>query len=98
MKMWKVCIRRIPCLKGIVGVIFHKIGTPHLLEKGEGILQLHRQIKKVSGSEGVNVEEFLVDIFKSKRKSFDLPMQEPIPFQEEIDTLNHKRVDGCYKR
>ena len=67
--MWKVHMHKTPCLKGIVGVILHKLGLLHLLVKGGGIPQLDRQIMKALGYEGVNVEEFLVDIFKSKTKS-----------------------------
>jgi len=67
--MWKVHMHKTPHLKGIVGVFLHKLGFLHLLEKGGGIPQLDRQIIKVLGSEGVNREEFLVDISKSKIKS-----------------------------
>jgi len=69
LKMWKVHMHMIPLLKGIVGVFLHKLGSLHLLEQGGGIPQLDRKIMKVLGFEGVNVEEFLVDIFKSKMKS-----------------------------
>ena len=62
LKMWKVHMHRTPCLKGIVGVILHKLGFLHLLKKGGGNLQLDRQIMKALGSEGVNVEEFLVNL------------------------------------
>ena len=62
-------MHRTPHLKGIVGMIFHKLGSLDLLEKGGAILQLDKQMMKVLGSEGVNVEEFLVDSFKSRRKS-----------------------------
>jgi len=51
-------MHRTPRLKGIVGVILHKLGLQHLSVKGEGIPQLDRQIMKALGSEGVNVEEF----------------------------------------
>jgi len=63
-------MHKIPPLKLIVGVFLNKPRFPHLLEKGGGISQLDRQIMKVLRSEGVNKEEFLVDISKSKRKSF----------------------------
>ena len=67
-------MHKTPRLKGIVGVFLHKLGFLHLLEKGGGIPWLDRHIMKVLGSEGVNVEEFLVDIFKSKKKfSYALP-------------------------
>ena len=66
LKMWKVHMHRALHLKGIVGVFLHKLGFLHLLEKGGGIPQLDRQIMKVLGSKGVNLEEFLVDISKSK--------------------------------
>jgi len=68
LKIQKVSMHRIPHLKGIVGVIFHKLGLIPLLEEGGGILQLDRKIMKVLGYEGVNVKEFFVDIFKSKKK------------------------------
>jgi len=58
LKMWKAHINRTPHLKGIMGVILHKLGFLHLLEKGGRILQLDRQTMKALGSEGVNVEEF----------------------------------------
>jgi len=62
-------MHRIPRLKGIVGVFLHKLGFLHLIEKGGGIPRLDRHIMKVLGSEGVNVEEFLIDISKLKMKS-----------------------------
>ena len=69
--MWKVHMHmhKTPRLKRIVEVFLHKLGFLHLLEKGGEIPQLDRQIIKVLGSEGVNAEEFLVNIFKSKVKS-----------------------------
>ena len=69
LKMWKVHMHRTPRLKGIVGVILHKLGFLHFLEKGGGNLQLDRKIIKAPGSEGVNMEEFLVDTSKSTMKS-----------------------------
>ena len=69
LKMWKVHMHRTPHLKGIVGVILHKLGFLHPLGKGGGNLQLDRTIMKALGSEGVNVEEFLVDTSKSRTKS-----------------------------
>ena len=69
LNMCKVHMHRTLCLKGILGVIIHKLGFLHLLEKGGGIPRLDRQIMKALGSEGVNVEEFLIDISKSKMKS-----------------------------
>jgi len=76
LKMWKVHMHKTPYLEGIVGVIVHKLGFLHLLKKG-GISQLDRQIMKALGSEGVNVKEFLVDIFKSKMKSsYALPYKQ----------------------
>jgi len=51
-----------------------RLGLVHLLGKGGRIARLDRQIMKVLGSEGVNMKEFLVDIFKSKGKSsYTLP-------------------------
>jgi len=67
--MWKVHMHRTQRLKEIVGVILHKLVFLHLLEKGRSILQLDRQIMKDLGSEGVNVEEFLIDVSKLKMKS-----------------------------
>jgi len=59
-----------------VGVILHNLGFLHLLEKGEGNLQLDRKIMKALGSEGVNVEEFLIDTSKSRTKSsYALPQK-----------------------
>ena len=62
-------MHKTPRLTGIVGVFLRKLRSLHLLEKGGGIPQLDRQIIKVLESEGVNREEFLVDISKSKIKS-----------------------------
>jgi len=67
--MQNVHMHRTSHLKGVVGVFLHKLGSLNLLEKGGGIPQLDGQIMKVLGSDEVNVEEFLVDISKSKRKS-----------------------------
>jgi len=53
------------------GSILHKLGLLHLLEKGGEIPQLDKQIMKVLKSKGGNVEDFFVDIFKSKMKSPD---------------------------
>jgi len=69
LKMCKIHMHKTPRLKGIVGVILQKLGLLHLLVRGGGIPQLDRQIMKALGSEGVNMEEFLVDISKSKMKS-----------------------------
>ena len=62
-------MQRIPSLEGITWVFLHKLGFLHLLEKGEAIPQIDRQIMKVPGRKGVNDEEFLVNISKSKMKS-----------------------------
>jgi len=70
LNMLLVHMFRIPHSKGIVGVILHMLKVPHLLEKEGGMPHPGRQIMKVPGSEGVSVEEFLDDIFKSKRKYF----------------------------
>jgi len=60
-------MHRTPRLKGVVGVLLHKVGSLRLLEKAGEIPQLDKQIIiKVPGSEGVNVEEFIVNSFKSK--------------------------------
>ena len=67
--MWKVHMHRTSRLKEIVGVILHKLRFLHILEKGGGIPQLDRQIMKALGYEGVNVEEFLIDVSKLKMKS-----------------------------
>jgi len=37
LKMWKVHMHKNPRLKGIMGVILHKLGFLHLLDKGGGI-------------------------------------------------------------
>jgi len=42
--------------------------VPYLLEKGGGISHLGRQIIKVPRSQGLSVEEFLDNFFKSKKK------------------------------
>ena len=86
-------MHRTPRLKGIVGVFSHKQGFLHHLEKGGGILQLNRQIMKVPGSEGVNREEFLIDIFQIEDEVFlctPLKVEEPTSFQEAVDCPNHK--------
>jgi len=62
-------MHRAPRLKGIVRVILHKLRFLHLLEKGGGNFQLDRKIMKALRSEGVNVEEFLIDTSKSRMKS-----------------------------
>ena len=67
-------MHRSPHLKGIVGVFLHKLGFLHLLKKGGGISLLDRKMMKVLGFEGVNAEEFLVDISKLKMtSSYALP-------------------------
>jgi len=68
--LWKVHMHKTPRLKGIVGVFLHKLGFLHFLEKEGGIPQLDRQIIKVPESEAMNVEEFIVDISKSKIKTW----------------------------
>jgi len=59
-----------PHFKRIVRVILHILMVPHLLEKGGGILHLGRQMITVLKFEGVNMEEFLDDIFKLMKKYF----------------------------
>jgi len=60
--------------KEIVEVIPHKQGLPHIVKKGGEFPHPNRQMMNVLESEGVNVQKFLVDIFKSKKKaSYVLP-------------------------
>ena len=82
------------------GVYVLQARDPTPLENRGAILQLNRQIMKVSGSDGVNMEEFLIDIFKSKRKSsytLILEVEEPTSFQKVVDLPNHKEWKDTMK-
>jgi len=69
LNMWLVHICKMPYHKVIVGVILHMLKLLHFLGKGGEAPQLDRKIMKVPKFKGVNVKEFLTDVFKSKRKS-----------------------------
>ena len=55
---------------GILGLMRkgERFMVSYLLEKGEEISHLGRQIMKVPGYQGLSMNEFFDDIFKSKRK------------------------------
>ena len=67
--------------------------VPYLLEKGGGIFHIGRQIMKVPGSQELSMDEFLDDIFKSKRKysyAHPLGIEGSTSCQETVGSPNYK--------
>jgi len=83
----------ISSIKEIAGVILHKLELSLLLEKVGGIPHPERQMNKVLSSKEVYLEELLVNISKSKKGIFlctPLEVKRHTPFQEVVDSSNHK--------
>ena len=67
--------------------------VPYLLEKGGGIFHIGRQIMKVPGSQELSMDEFLDDIFESKRKysyAYPLEIEGSTSCEETVGSPNYK--------